>query len=654
MFASKTQQTKGAKAHRLTGTTAAIGVVGLIGGLVMVTPMAASATSASAASTTATWAQGQFLSGSLAGMNLSTIAQLTPATARNDGTQSTQEVVDPLAVSLLGSQPINVGSVRVSPDDVLNTSSQGGVLSQYARASKAGDALGASGTVGDGGAIGPNASNPGGALTVSLDTLLGNRFAAAVTDLKLQVQAVAAQAQGNRKSVSGDYYLDGLTLRFTSPALAKVSQLVRDAVSGADSHIDSLTGSDGELAVALRGVLLAANPALDLGAGAHVSVTLQHDLSAAVESLLTATWGGNGVSVNLTTGQVAVDLEALVGDLNNLPVNTELLSAANVSRIVSTISGQIDELTHQLTARLDAALRAMNLDVHADVTVLTDQAPLIGQTCQYQDSSGNVLSDVLGKILGTLVCTTTTTLLPQLETSVNVDVHGTVAHVLNGQAPVTATAKVLGVPLSLSTANLLNRLGLTLGNRLFGSTGILSGLHTALNGPLAAQSNVGLLGSGGVTGLLTDVLSLRVNLQETTLTGGGGMSVATNTKFTETALRVAVARGAGNTGLTTLNVAAASVAPSVKNESGTTTGPGDQGGPGSDGDPGTDNGNPTGTSLDAISLTRSPLQGAINFGNLAYTGVSIGVLLSALLALLTLGVWMAREGYRRNHPPLES
>jgi hypothetical protein len=619
----------------LRKSAAALGAIGLVGGLLFAGP------AANAATPHATWAQGRFLSGSLAGLDLAKFAELTPATARNNGAQNSQEVVDPLAVSVLGSNPIALGAVRVSPDQVLDTSTTGGALSQYALAEKTGHAVGASGTVGKGGAIGPNASNPGSALTLSFDSLLGSGFSSALTDLKLQLEAVAAQATGNATTVTGDYYLDGLTLTFTSPALAKISDAVEKAVAAADAKLDDLTGRDGELAVALRGLLLAANPALDLGGSANVSITLSHDLKKAVADLLTATWGGSGVSFNVTTGKVAVDLGKLVGgDLNNLPVNTELLSGATVSKIVSTIGSNVSTLADQVVTRVKAALGNARLDVDADLKLLTDQAPVVGQLCQYEDAEGNILGELLGKLLGKLVCTPTTTILPKLETSASVDVHGTVAQVVDGQTPATVTAKVLGVPVSISSAHLLDVLGLTLGDRLFGSSGILAKVTSLVDGPLLAQANSGLLGSTGIGTVLSDILSLRVNLQETSLSGGG-LAVPTNTVFTQTALRVSVAKGAGTTGLTTLSIAAASVAPTV-------TAAGEPGGPGNPGDPG----NPVVDDPGDTTPTGDVSSDEASQG-LAYTGVAVGTAIAALLALLAAGGWLAREGYRRNHPTLE-
>ena len=620
-------------------STAILGTVGIIGALAVATPAAASAT------TNGTWAQGKFLSGTLAGLNLDSIAGLTPATAWNNGSQGTQEVVDPLAVSLLGTTAINVGAIRVSPAAVLTTQTNGAALSQYARAEKAGAALGASGSVGEGGAIGPNASNPSNALTLSIDNLIGASYASVITDLKLAVRAIAASAKGTLTSVDGDYYIDGLTLTFTSPALAGISSTITKAVTAADAKLDSLTGKQGELAVALNSILIATNPALDIGGGANVSITLSHDLQAAVAELLTANWGGSGVSFTVSTGKVTVDLNTLVGgNLNNRPVNSEILTGATADLIVSTIANNVTALSNQVIARVDAALGNLKLDMDVDLNVLTDQAPILSESCQYQDSNGNILSELLGKLLGTLVCTPTTTLLPKLQTSASVDVHGTVSQVLSGQAPVTVTAQVLGIPVSINTGAMRAALGHALNLRIYDVGGVLPVLRGQLNGPLLTQANAGLLGSKSVQGLLSNILSIKVNLQESPLSGGG-QTVATNSVFTQTAMRVVVAEPVGSGGLTTLSLAAASVAPSVDR-----MGPDGPGGPGNpEGDPGT-HGDPGDEGV--LSAGEVSAQ-VITAGSLAFTGVAIGTAIAALLGMLIAGILMARKGYRRNHPMIE-
>lgn len=610
---------------------ATLGVVGIIGGLLVAAP-------ASAATPSVSFAQGQFLSGSLAGMNLSTLVELTPATAINNGSEPAEEVVDPLSASVLGSEPLALGAVRVSPDQVLETNTRGGALSQYAKADRSGVALGASGTVGQGGAIGPNASDPGSSLTLSFDSLLNASAKEAVADLKLEIQAIAAQASASATSASGDYYIDGATLSFTSPALADLTKTITNALGSVDSTLNGLNGKNGELGLALNSLLSSINPALNLTGAGTVSASVSVDLDAAVSDLLVAQYGGPGVTFNLATGLVTLDLEKLAGgSLNDRPVNTELLTTATVNSVVSTLSKNVDTLTDQILARVKVALENARVDIDADLNVLTEQAPLLKETCNYQDSSGNILSEALGKLLGTLVCTTTSTVLPKLQTSVAVDVHGTVAQVIAGTAPATATAKVLGVPVSVSTSRLLAPLGSILNTRLLGTGGVLAKVTQLLDGPLLAQANSGLLGANSVSSVLNDVLSITVNVQDTTAAPDAAANTVKSV-FTQTALRVAVAAGAtGGSGLTTLNLASGSVGNAMIDSS-TPGGPVTDPDPGTPGGPGTDPGDTDGG---------TPSTTAGGPGSLAYTGVAFGGLIALLLALLAAGAWLMREGYGR-------
>jgi hypothetical protein len=141
----------------------------------------------------------------------------------------------------------------------------------------------------------------------------------------------------------------------------------------------------------------------------------------------------------------------------------------------------------------------------------------------------------------------------------------------------------------------------------------------------------GLLGDNGVDTALTDVLSVTANNQQ-----------IQNGLFTETAVRVSVLRGAGNGGLATLNVAAATVGPNVTTivDPGCTTNCGPGGNPGDPGTPGNP-GNPGG------GFFGNTIHSA---GSLAYTGIGIATLIAVILALLAAGAYLAREGYRRNHP----
>ncbi|MDB5422500.1 MAG: choice-of-anchor family protein, partial [Brevundimonas sp.] len=158
--------------------------------------MALAPVAAQAATTPGSYAQGKFLSGSVAGMNLDKLIALQSAQARNDGTVATQESKDPLSAKVLDAINLNVpGGVQLNLGDIIDA----GALSQYARAQTGGNSLGASGAVTTDGAVGVGGTGDGtgGNLSVDLNSLLNARFASVISDLQLQVQAVAAQATGS-------------------------------------------------------------------------------------------------------------------------------------------------------------------------------------------------------------------------------------------------------------------------------------------------------------------------------------------------------------------------------------------------------------------------------------------------------------------------
>lgn len=619
----------------------------LVAGIAFAAPL-----SASAAEHNSSAAEGQFLSGSVLGANLDGIVALQPAKASNDGTQSTQEKIDPLGASLLGSSPVDLSAAgKAIPRSVLNTAISGGVLSQYARAEDTGEALGASGTIGADGAIGPNvADGSQGPLTLSFNSLLNDKFASVISDLRLETRAVAAQAKGNPDAVSGNYYIDGLTLKFTSPAVAGLASSVNSSLDPITAQLNALSGANGPLATQLKNLLAAINPALSLtGSSAHLSAAVTSDLHAAVAPLLQASYGGSGVSFNPQNGEVSIDLQSLAGgNLNDKPVGYDVLSNATVTRIISTIASNVSDLGKQIVERVDSALKNAKVDLHADLSLLAEQAPLLGQSCTTVPATpsnpvsgalGGTLNGVLGnlgKTVGSQLCTPTSTLLAPLKTSAVVDVHDTVQQVLTGNAPATVTAQVLGIPISVNTQQLLGPLGTTLTNSLFGSNGGLSTLKNTLTPTMLGEVNHSLLGANSVDTLLSDLLSIKVNLQDTTL-HGGGMAVAQGAKFTQTALRVGVADGASGGGLTTLNLAAASVM--SDSATGTVTPPDGTGDPGNPGTPGT-----TGTTGHNHTAAAT--------GKLAYTGVQLAAIVALILALLATGTYLVREGYRRSHPPV--
>lgn len=633
------------------------------------------------------FAHAQFLSGSLLGLDLADVAALEGATAYNDGTKDKVTSKDPLHATVLDTIDINVpGGVQLP---VLSDYVDAGAVNQYAEASSGGHSMASAGAIGDDGAIGVGnvGSGSAGDLDVDLKGLLGASYAANLTDLRLSLEAVAAQAIGNLDTASGNYTLAGATLHFTSPAIADLTDKVLTSLGVVNDTLGRLTGSAGILALDVSGLI----KALGVVADPTVSVSLSADLEAAVRELLVEQYNDGAVSFDLGTGSVSIDLEALLGgSLNNLPPNTELLTDAVIGPVLTGITNTLDSLVQSIVTRVDETLRQARLDVDVDLDLTT---PVLGKTTEclpiVKDvvgpvgatvddvlnglvggtiggvsnglPLGQVISGVgldhlltglgLGGLVGGLlgggtsailpttvlgqvtetVCNVVDTVLDTLNTSVHVDVHGTLQQILNGKpGSASASVVVLGVPVTLSIDSLLNALIGNLTDSLFDNDGALQKLLAALNLNLLDPATEGLLGATGLEVALTDILSIKVNVQETWIANAGfGMAVAqSGSMFTETAVRVSALGAAA-----VINVAAATVGPNINR----VVDPENPGctvncGPGGPGDPENPNGSAGGG------------------GSLAMTGVGIATLVAVILALLAAGAYLAREGYRRNHP----
>jgi hypothetical protein len=597
--------------------------------------------------TTGSYAEGQFLSGTIAGTNLDNVVALKAAEARNSGEGTTTETKDPLSAAVLKAINLNVpGGIQLNLGSIIDA----GALSQYAKAAPGGTSLGASGAVSNDGAIGVGGTGDGtgGNLSVDLDSLLNARFASVISDLRLQVQAVAAQAQGSTDAVSGTYNLAGLKLNFTSPALADFTAKTASSLDGVTSQLDSLGGANGDLTKAVNGVLVNLNPVLNaLGSSATVDASVTTDLTDSVQPLLTGTYTTPGITLDLATGSVSVDLDKLAGGLNNKPAGYEVLTDAMVNQIVNSITKQLASLVDQIKDKVNVALHSATVKLDVDVKALSS-TPGTAATPGTPGITTTVCS-LLG-VLKLPVCQPVTTggtagtpAIPgvSLESDADVHVNGTVDQILNGGtgATATATASLLGgtIPVNLDVKAVLGSLGSTLTDKLFDSNGAVSTLVNSLDTNLLNPAVTALVGPSGssVNDALTGLLSIKLNNKETTVAGSQGMAVASGTLFTETAVRVTVLKDLGSSSLATLNLAQATVGPQVA----VVVTPG-----GPTGDPTctvncSTSGNPSTPSTPTASTSSS----------LAFTGVGIATIIAVILALLAAGAYLAREGYRRKH-----
>ena len=327
---------------------AAIGVTGVVSlGMVM-----AGAGTAAASDTPVSQARGWFLSGSALGTNLDNIAKLQGAKAKNYGGDTKRES-NPLDATLLNSIHLPLGPINLLEGNGLLKL---GAVNQAAIARSSGSAVGASGAVTDSGAIAVDGQNDVPAANATLDlggllnSTLGTGLVGSLVDADLNVGDIAASAKqksGHNKKQTGDYRIAQLTLSLRSPLLA---------------------GIVGPLTTQLAGVQGLVNGAVN-GLGLGV-ITVSSLPSLALDT----TPGGTGpVNINLATGAITVNVEALLQslglDLNNLPPNTELLPLI-VHAINTHVVGLVTDELGALADRITAAV--------GDVTVSVLGVPVSG------------------------------------------------------------------------------------------------------------------------------------------------------------------------------------------------------------------------------------------------------------------------------------
>jgi len=265
-----------------------------------------------------------------------------------------------------------LNSISLGASLTLPLSQNTGAETQFASATKAGVATGASGaiTTAGGGLVSlqsPSASTPGvGSIDLesALSATLGQKLGAAagnLADASLSVGALGSetsldscdslwQGMSDAASVVRSYVLARLGLNLTSP-------LVGTTVTDATTAVTGLTGTLNLLqpagtAVTATSVLTAltnaiqntTSPLFTLGQTGTPLITLGMTFNpATAESVLTSTTTVGPVSINLATGTITVDLAQLSGfsSLNSQPVNTKLLSAAALSSLVGDIDSAI-------------------------------------------------------------------------------------------------------------------------------------------------------------------------------------------------------------------------------------------------------------------------------------------------------------------------
>jgi hypothetical protein len=637
----------------------------------------AGAGAANAAGKPKSWAEGRILSGSVLGINLDDVAALAPAQAANNGSQATQTSKDPLDATVLDTVEVGPTNVQASLGGVV----QLGAVGQYAQAKANGNSYGASGALLDDGAagIGDDKAVPGTNATVDLNALLGDQLTSSLLDLDLAIGAVGAQAKADGANASGEYTLAGLKLNLSSPAISKLTQKVNDALDDVEGQLAVLDGSDGLLALDLNGILQKVSPSLNLlGANANVTASVDTgDLHKLVQDLLKAQYGEEGVTFNLDTGVVTIDLDKLAGGgLNNAAPGTEVLSSAFLEPVLESVTDKVAKIADQVVDRVRDALHDATVEVHANVDLDVAQSPLVKKVCETVKKViqvpvdvlqqvtiqvpvvdgviaqvvngvpvingvpivGNLVGGTLGGILGgtqhtvTWITQTVTKTVTKL---VDKTVDKLVCH--NDVTKLPALKTSADVDISGTVDDFVNGADV----KATAAVKLLGIVNTSLN----LDAATGLIGDS-LTGTLFDndgAVQKLVDALDTTLVdpaleglldGDDAiasipdlLSVKINNQevhdgtFTETAVRVSVLGGGG----AVINLAQASVGPNVTSVVDPCIGDCEVGG-----------------------VTTTP--GGDVGGVLAMTGASIAMLIALVLALLAAGAYLVRESYRHKHP----
>ena len=394
------------------------------------------------------------------------------AEAQYPGNESNDANVD---LTLLEGIDVTIGGVSLPLTDLLNIQGPAGVLGATASTPAGNQAYAAAGVLTDDGSIDLSAtSGPGGVETVlDLSDILAPQLTDGIIDeLSLRVGAVSASAERNGDEVTSEYALANADLVLDSPLVASVTDLLISedpATPGVGMQVDRLvTGLAGETGL-LNGILGALGPVATAASdipliGGVVSlgdptVTLNSNIQETLELLLGGplTSSSGAVTLNLETGEVIIDLEAL-GGTSAVDPNTDLLTEAAVAQISTEINSILTDLVAEVrTAVLDGLLETsvtINVDLRLlggsiaainingtlnqilngdDVSSLTILgAPLPGVDAALQNALGAV-GDVIKEILNETANGVIDTLLQDVVADVVAPLTGNLSTILNNR-----------------------------------------------------------------------------------------------------------------------------------------------------------------------------------------------------------------------------
>jgi hypothetical protein len=512
------------------------------------------------------------LTGNLAAAIPLTVTNLSPATASSpSGAAPATNLANDAWISALSVAALS--TVHVTPSVVLPLSSSLAVATQYGRATAGGIATGASGAVnglGDGTVafqttspavptlpatgtldLGTALSSVVGAqlssdITQLSDASLTMGALGSITDDENGCQDIWQGIQDSAASVARSYLLAALQLNLTSSLVGRTTTAIGTTVTSLGTALGALepTGTalntatvdpatHTSLAGALTTVLaLSPLPGVTVGVSGAPTVTagVTFDL-ASIASLLTGTIGSGGVSLNLGTGVVSIDLAQILGhsDLDGLTANSSLLTTPRITAILAGITGAISTL---INTTVDNAVTALITSATVHVSINTDiglQMALVNVDALHADVE---LSGTLGDYVDEAhnaapTVAVTLTVLPAASAITGL------LNVGNLLSSLTATLSSTILPVILP---LVDDLALTAVNTA-APAALATGLATLNGTPIATIDTA----FGTVLGVVQGAVSITVNAQPDQSGGVGTPDGSSTTgQFFDSALVVGV------------------------------------------------------------------------------------------------------------------
>ena len=310
-----------------------------------------------------------------------------------------------------------------------------GAISSYAESPSTTHSVASSGLITSNGALDLQAQNQPGfeSAKVDLGALLDQLLTQTVADSVLNeatidIGALGAMAEKNNGTVASEYMVADLGVTLESPVVATlggtvettVNTLVGDTVAeavgptgpigtalgGLSSIIDAV-----DLTVPLVGGLeLNSDPALNT-----VQVTGVSQLAASINTQLVAqgiSSADDSVVINLSTGEITIDLAAFViqaqndptiTNLNQLPPNTPVLSSAVITAIVNGVTEALTDASNpnSLVSKVQTLLLNGIWDLGVEVKInASGQVCLLLLPCANLVAGNIALVGTLGEFTG--------------------------------------------------------------------------------------------------------------------------------------------------------------------------------------------------------------------------------------------------------------